>query len=133
MNFDKIIDILMFRETGDEDNESDQPVVTTGSVVWGLLLRSSIIIILSSVLINALELRTYWWWVLIALWFFAAWPAYRQWQQFSTRMEKFEESTLCGSCRHFDPSSQLCKIYDQHVSTNYIPCEGLAWEPKEQD
>lgn len=133
MNFDKIMDILMFRETGDEDNESDQPVVTTGSVVWGLLLRSAIIIILSSLLINALELRTYWWWVLIALWFFAAWPAYRQWQQFSTRMEKFEESTLCGSCRHFDPSSQLCKIYDQHVSTNYIPCEGLAWEPKKQD
>ena len=123
----------MFRETGDEDNETDQPVVTTGSVVWGLLLRSAIIIFLSAILINALELRTYWWWVLLGLWFFAAWPAYRQWQQFSSRMEKFEASTLCGSCRHFDPSSQLCKIYDQHVSTNHIPCEGLAWEPKEQD
>jgi hypothetical protein len=45
-------------------------------------------------------------------------------------MKKFTEDTLCGSCINFEPSSQLCKVLDEHVSVDFIPCEGLRWEPK---
>ncbi|MFP4529357.1 MAG: hypothetical protein ACLFQX_12480 [Candidatus Kapaibacterium sp.] len=131
LRFDKIIDAFMFREGSDEDSDTNQPVVTTGSIVWGLLIRTAIIIIASMLLLDQFQWREYWWVVLFAIWLLAAWPAYRQYQKFSKRMENFESSTLCGSCRHFDPSSQLCTIYDEHVSTNHIPCGGDLWEPKD--
>ena len=43
----KVADYLMFRE-GTEGLEGEvQPVVTTGSIVWGVILRSAIIIVIS--------------------------------------------------------------------------------------
>ena len=33
------------------------------------------------------------------------------------------------SCRHFDPSAILCMKYDKHPTENYIPCDGVDWEP----
>lgn len=128
--FEKIVDLFMFRNPGDSDNETNHPVVTTGSIIWGALLRSSIIIVSSMLLLGYIRQYEYWWIALFALWFFAAFPAYRQYQSFNDRIKKLEESTLCGSCRHFNSGGQLCNIYDEHVSSNYIPCEGADWEPK---
>lgn len=128
---DRLADMLMFRQQAeDEDNK---PVITTGSVIWGLILRSAIIIIFSMIIIQYTGKYDYWWIVLIMLWFLAAYPAYTQYQRFTEKMKKFEEATLCGSCKHFDPTSQRCKILDEHVTTNYIPCEGDSWEPKQFD
>ena len=131
--YEKILDVLMFREGSEADSDTNEPQVTTGSIVWGLLLRSAIIIIFSFLLLEKLEFRQYWWLVVFILWFGAAWPAYRQYQKYQQRMKRFVEDTLCGTCRHFDSSSQLCKIYDEHVSRNYVPCEGLSWEPRHFD
>lgn len=127
---EKIIDLLMFRETDDESDAANVPVITTGSIVWGLLLRSFIIVFLSFLLISYFQAYQYWWYSGFFLWLFAAYPAYRQYQSYSKKIEIIEEETLCGSCRNFDPSNQMCKIYDEHVSSDYIPCEGQSWEPK---
>ena len=130
MKLDTIIDLLMFRESTDADNYSVQPAVTLGSIIWGVLLRGAIIIFLSIIIIQYYELYQYWWTSLFVLWLLTIYPGWNQYVQFTKRMEEFEESTLCGTCKHFLSSSQLCKIYDEHVSKNYIPCEGDAWEPK---
>lgn len=130
MNFEKIIDLFMFREGTDKDSDSNTPVVTTGSIVWGVILRSGVIIFLSLLLLQKFEFRYYWWISLFAMWFLVAYPAHRQHSKFAQRMDNFEEETLCGSCRHFIKGSQLCGIYDEHVSRNHIPCGGEAWEPK---
>ncbi len=130
MDTEKIKNILMFREASDDDNSSTQPIVTTGSIVWGILIRASIIIFLSIVIFQYYELYKYWWYVLFLMWFLVAWPAYRQFQAFNKRIDKFEEETLCGTCRHFEKSGQFCRIYDEHVSSDYIPCDGSSWEPK---
>lgn len=127
---DKIIDALMFREGSEEDSLSNEPVITTGSIVWGVLLRSFIIIIISVFIIQKFSMQEYWWGAFFLIWVFAAFPAYRQYQKFNQRMEDFQESTLCGSCRHFELTGQLCRLYDEHVSKNYLPCEGQNWEPK---
>ena len=126
---EKLADIMMFRQKP-EDDENNRPVITTGSVIWGLLLRSSIIIIFSMIIIQYTGKYDYWWIVLILLWFLAAYPAYTQYHNFTEKMKTFEDSTLCGSCRYFDPTSQRCKILDQHVTADFIPCEGNSWEPK---
>ena len=130
---DKLIDTFMFRE-GTEDADGElQPVVTTGSIVWGVILRSAILMILCFFFFNEFQLQNYWYLTAFLLWLGAAYPAWRQHKKFQERMEKMKESTLCGSCLHFDFTSQLCKILDEHPTRDYIPCEGLSWEPKHSD
>ncbi len=129
MKLENILDILMFREGTDEDSDTNLPVVTTGSVVLGMIFRSAIIIIL--MFIFSEYFREMWYLGVFIFWFFVAYPAYRQYNKFNKRMENFQEETLCGTCRHFNPSGQLCTIYDEHVSRNHIPCNGEAWEPRD--
>jgi hypothetical protein len=134
MFYEKLIDILMFRQGTEEDEEGTmQPVITTGSIVWGIILRMSIIVFLSFLLFSSFEMRQYWWISLLAIWAIAAYPGWRQFAKFQENVKKVEESTLCGSCRHFDKTSQLCRIFDEHVSKDYIPCEGISWEPRHYD
>lgn len=127
----QFFDYLMFREGNDEDNSSNHPTVTMGSIVWGVILRTSIVIILTLFLIRRFDFAEYWWYSFFAIWLFVAFPAYRQFQKFNDRMKVLSEETLCGKCKHFNPTAQTCQIYDVHVSKNHIPCEGMSWEPKE--
>lgn len=130
----KLIDLFLFREgTEEEADGSLQPIITVGSVVWGVILRSAIIIALGFLLIQRSEFREYWWFFLFFFWFVAIYPGWRQYSKYQTRIKKLEENTLCGSCKHFEQTSILCKIYDEHVSKEYIPCDGLNWEPKHFD
>lgn len=133
MKFDTILDLLMFREASEEDNYTNEPVITTGSIVWGVLLRTAIIVALAFLLADQLDLKDYWWISFFFVWLLALYPGWRQYQAFNERMENFEESTLCGSCRYFDSSSQLCTLYDEHVSQEHLPCDGDNWEPKQFD
>lgn len=132
--FNKITDILLFREGTEEGTDGENlPVVTTGSIVWGVILRTAIVFIISFLLLSNFEYRQYWWIVLFLLWFVAAYPGWRQYQKFQQRIKNVGESTLCGSCKHFDKTGQLCKIFDEHITKEHIPCEGLNWEPKNFD
>lgn len=130
---DKISDILMFRLPTKEDSQSREPKVTTGSIIWGVLLRTAFLIVIITLLLESLSMRQHWWLMLFAIWFGAAFPAWNQYRKFQERIKEFQEETLCGSCVHFEANSQLCKIFDEHVSTEYIPCEGMNWEPKHSD
>lgn len=133
-NLETLKDLLQFRiGTEEDENGDEQPVITTGSVVWGVLLRMSVIIVIAFVFLSIFEAYRYWWVFLFIIWFGTTFPGWKQYQIFQRRMKKLQESTLCGSCLHFDPTSQLCKLYDQHITMNYIPCEGLNWDPKPID
>ncbi len=126
MEFNKIVDIFFFKEKA----ENGRPVVTTGAIILGSLLRTFIILALSYFLVRKYMLYDYIIMLIFILWFLVAMPAYKAYQGFNTEMEKFKESTLCGTCKHFEKSAQLCKIYDEHPTKDYIPCDGLNWEPK---
>ena len=132
MAFDKLIDILQFREGTEEvDDGTNQPIVTTGSIIWGILLRTSILMLLTFIFISKYEYREYWWMSVFLIWLLAIYPGWRQHQIFQRKMEKFTDETLCGSCKYFDSTSQLCRTHDEHPTKSYIPCEGLDWEPKQ--
>lgn len=126
---EKIKDAFMFREGSDFDSILTPPVVTTGSIIWGVLLRSLVIISATSFLVMVLEYRQLWWFSVFAFWFVVAYPAYRQYVKYNNRIDDFSEETLCGKCKYFDSQSQRCDIYDQHVGVGFIPCEGDSWEP----
>ncbi|MEI6089363.1 MAG: hypothetical protein WCR42_02830 [bacterium] len=126
----KVLDLFMFREGTDEDNHSLKPKVTFGSIVWGVLLRTVIVVGVILLLLDYFHYDVNVWLIIFAIWLLAAYPAYKQYNKFNQRMKKFKEETLCGSCKYFNRDAQLCSIYDEHVSEEYIPCEGESWEPK---
>ena len=127
--FRKIINIINF-ETTEQSEGRVTPIVTTGSIVFGVIVRTALIMLVSFFLVDYFDFRGNWWVVAIALWFIVAFPAYRRFRKFSEETDAFIEETLCGKCRHFDPSSKLCTILDEHPTENYIPCEGESWEPR---
>ena len=128
--FENLKDALMFREGSSVDNILTPPVVTTGSIVWGVLLRSLIIIAITLFLVLGLEQRELWWASIFIFWFVVAYPAYRQYSKYHERIADFSEEILCGKCKHFVSQSQLCELLDEHISIDSVPCEGESWEPK---
>lgn len=132
--YDKIIDLFLFREGTEEDEKGQKvPIITTGSVVWGVILRSTILVAITMFVLNNLEMRQYWSLFLFLLWVLTIYPGFRQYQKFQERIKKVREDTLCGTCINFEETSQLCKIFDEHITQDYIPCEGQNWEPKHFD
>lgn len=128
---EKVSDILMFRSGVEESPDGDfVPTHTAGSIVWGMILRSTLIVIISFTFLEFVQLREHIWLGLFLLWFGALYPGWKQFQVLNKRTKELLEETLCGSCRNYEPDSQLCKILDEHITKNYIPCEGLNWEPK---
>ncbi|HAW08085.1 MAG: hypothetical protein ABFD61_03785 [Chloroherpetonaceae bacterium] len=129
--FLKLYRILNFNVPNSENNTTTSiPLITTGSIVLGAIVRTAIIMVLALALNNVFDFRTHWVIILLLIWFIVAYPAYKKYQRFSDLEDKFSESIICGSCIHFDKSAQLCTMYDQHVSEDFIPCDGLDWEPK---
>ncbi|MCX8050616.1 MAG: hypothetical protein N3B17_01810 [Chlorobi bacterium] len=110
-------------------DESGRPRLTTGTIVFGALLRSLAVIIVGFVVwhYGGVELSIPI--SLALLWGYAVYPAYRQFVVFSEVSDVIKEEILCSSCRHFNPSGQFCQLYDEHVRPDHIPCGGDDWEP----
>ena len=93
-------------------------------------MRGALVMVLGFWLWNWRGDETTWFVTVALLWAYVAYPAYRQYSVFNDHVKHFEVTTLCGQCKHFNPTGQTCFRYDEHVSNDYIPCEGLDWEPK---
>ena len=106
------------------------PRFTTGSIVSGALMRAIITIVFGFLLWNWRGDESTYLITLIMLWGYVAYPAYRQYHVFNEHIEEMTLSTLCGQCKHFNRTGQTCFRYDEHVTNEYIPCEGLDWEPR---
>lgn len=61
--FDKLKDLFLFSEGSEVDNYIVPPTVTTGSILWGVLLRSILIILISLFVVLYLEWRSFLWFV----------------------------------------------------------------------
>ena len=127
--FEQFVDLFLLR-TSAPDYESDSPYYTTGSIVAAAIMRIAIVG-LAAILLNDTFNSSGWWWtgVLFAFWLVGVYPAWLQYQKFHEEVEQLQTGTLCGACRHFNPTNQLCMVLDEHVTSEAPPCEGEAWEP----
>jgi len=125
----EIVDLFLLRVTPPE-GETERPYYTTGSIVAAALFRLTLILFLA-MLFNDQYRGTGWWWtaVTLAAWGIGAYPAWLQYRRFNEDVRVLQENTLCGSCRHFNPTNQLCTVLDVHVTSNEPPCGGDEWEP----
>lgn len=124
---DSLVDSLLLRYTAPSTDGS--PVRTTGSVVFGALMRGILVIVVGFYLWNTTQPETASFISFVLLWGYVVYPAYRQYVLFHEHVDTLTEETLCGSCRHFDRTSQRCAVYDEHITDSYVPCEGVDWEP----
>lgn len=125
---EKLLDLFLLRMK-EPDYAVHQPYYTTGSIVAAALLRVAVIGVASFALATTAQTSTVWWFAMIGLWGLGVYPAWLQYQRFHENVERIREDTLCGKCRHFNATNQLCMILDEHVTTEAPPCEGEGWEP----
>lgn len=104
-----------------------------GEIVFWTLIRIAFSIPLVWILRSYLDYSI--WWITIVFIFYGIviHPAILGYRKFEEKNKNLVESSLCSSCKHFNKSAVLCIKHDEHPDINYLPCEGLDWEPKSQE
>ena len=93
-------------------------------------LDQAIIAVITMTMRSYMSSTTTWWVAMLGLWGLGVYPAWLQYNKHHERVEQVTDGTLCGSCRHFNRTNQLCMIMDEHVTSEEPPCEGEGWEPR---
>lgn len=101
-----------------------------GDIVFWTIIRAAITIPAVWVLQGYFDFQFWWVLSLFAIYGIIIQPAIIQFRLFEEKNKDTIESTLCSSCKHFDQTAVLCMKYDSHPSTDFLPCNGLDWEPK---
>ena len=96
---DTLMDILLFR-LHKRNQDSKTPKLTTGTIVFGGLIRLSCIIIATWWVSDYWEFHQFWPLFSLMVIMVVFYPAYREMAIFSHTVDNLQESTLCGSCRH---------------------------------
>lgn len=100
-----------------------------GENVFWTLVRITISIPLIWILKAYISTQLWWSISLVVIFVFVFYPAVIRHRQFQDKNKKIIEDTICSSCKHFDETAVLCMKLDIHPTENYIPCDGLEWEP----
>jgi glucan phosphoethanolaminetransferase (alkaline phosphatase superfamily) len=101
-----------------------------GEVVFWTIIRAAVTIIGLWIIRSQVDSQLWWFIAIAAVYVLVIHPAIVSYRWFETRNKKVLESTLCSSCKSFDPSAVLCIKYDKHPTENYVPCDGVDWEPQ---
>jgi len=101
-----------------------------GEIVFWTIIRATVTIIGLWIIESQIDFQLWWIISIAAIYVLVIHPAVVSYRWFEERNKKVIESTLCSSCKNFDPSAVLCIKYDKHPTENYVPCEGVEWEPK---
>jgi hypothetical protein len=100
-----------------------------GEMVFWTIIRAAVTIPGLWILKGQIDFQL---WIMIsvaAIYVLIFHPAMVSYRWFEQHNKKVIESTLCSSCKHFDRSAVLCIKYDKHPTENYVPCDGVDWEP----
>ena len=103
-----------------------------GIIFWGIV-RTALMIAALWILFDYIEYQYWFVLTIMSVYGIIIHPAVIQYRLFSEENKAVLEGTLCSSCKHFERSAVLCAKHDEHPTQNYIPCDGIDWEPKLSD
>ncbi len=101
-----------------------------GEIVFWTLIRILILIPVIWISQNYFDYKFWWIISITAIYIVIIHPAIIGYKKFEEKNKEVNENSLCSSCRHYDKSAVLCMKYDRHPTMNFIPCNGIDWEPK---
>lgn len=100
-----------------------------GAIIYWSLIRIAILIPLLWYFSDKFETRYFLLYAILIIIFIGFYPAFIQYKKFVNQTKEVVEDTLCSSCQHFDKTAVVCMKYDEHPTKEYIPCDGIHWEP----
>ncbi len=56
-------------------------------------------------------------------------PAIIHYRWYLEKNKNVLDASLCSSCRYFDRTAVLCLLHDSHPTSEFLPCDGLDWQP----
>lgn len=127
-----LADLFMF-QMYIEDESDGTPKYTAGSITWGIMLRTVLIVLIAIVSIEVFDWGRGSSVFAILIWIIAVYPGFQQFQEYYKKIDTLSENTMCGTCKYFDAGGQLCKIFDEHIREDYLPCDGQSWEFKDSE
>lgn len=104
--------------------------ISIGSIVYWGIIRLTLVIVALWVLYYYIDYGTWWMIGIVSLYVVVVHPIIIQYEMYREQNKIVLESSLCSSCRYFDVTAVLCTKLDEHPTENYLPCEGMYWEPK---
>ncbi len=104
-----------------------------GGIVFWTIVRIVLLLPLLWISRDYLDFQLWWLVSIFAIYVVIIHPAIVQYRLFEEKNKDIIHSTLCSTCRHFDESAVLCMKYDKHPTQNFLPCNGLDWEPHQKD
>lgn len=102
-----------------------------GEIIFWTIIRTAITIPLVWLLQGYLDFKFWWVLCLFAIYGVIIHPTIIHYRLFEEKNADIIDSTLCSTCQHFDKSAVLCMKHDSHPTTEYLPCDGVDWQPKE--
>jgi len=101
-----------------------------GELIFWTIIRTALVIPSLWILKEFIDYQLWWYTVLLGIYGIVIHPALIHYRLFEERNKDVIESTLCSSCKSFDKTAVLCMRHDKHPSKDYLPCEGIDWEPQ---
>lgn len=93
-------------------------------------MRTAVVIPAVWILRSYIDSQQIWWLIcFMSIYGIIIHPAIIHYKLFEQKNKNIIESTLCSSCKHFDKTAVLCMKHDKHPSMEFLPCEGIDWEP----
>lgn len=102
-----------------------------GEIVFWTIIRTGFLIVILWFSKDIWGDKYFWLIVAISFYLFVISPVITFYRKFIEKNFDVLESSLCSSCKHFDKSAVLCMKYDKHPTKDFIPCDGVSWEPHE--
>jgi len=106
---------------------------TIGSIVAWAIFRTALVMVAAMALYEYarwIDYNLWWGLTIISLYAVVIHPLQIQYRLYKEETEKVMTGTLCASCKYFERTGVMCTKLDEHVTEEYIPCEGQMWEPQ---
>jgi hypothetical protein len=101
-----------------------------GAIIYWALLRFVIVLFGMWALKDQVAVYGDWWTMFfVAVYVVVLYPAQLMYRKHNSSIRQASTNGLCASCKHYVHDTALCGVLDEHVTFNYTPCEGTAWEP----
>ena len=100
-----------------------------GEIVFWTILRTAVTIAGIWILRSYIDFQLWWIMSFMAIYGIIIHPAVIHYKLFEEKNKEIIESTLCSACKHFDKTAVICMKYDKHPTMEFLPCQGLDWEP----
>lgn len=102
-----------------------------GSIIsWGIFRFAIVLVSMWILRDTVMEYGDWWALFFIAVGAVVLFPAQIQYYRHRDEVTEINKDVLCTTCKHYNRDEALCMSYDQHVTIEVIPCQGLDWEPK---